>query len=340
MSVFASLVRKIRILPLLCLLLPVLAWGDEPLASWQDGGAKTAIIAFVEKVSDTASPGFVPAEQRIATFDNDGTLWSEQPLYFQGIWALDQIRKMAPSHPEWQQQEPFKSALAGDIHGMLAGGEGPLLKMLMVPHANVTAHDFASEVSAWLVSARHPTTGMQYTDMVFQPMLELMDYLRANDFKVYIVSGGGIDFIRVFAEQRYGVPPEQVIGSTADARFEMRDGVPTIVKEGKITLVDDKAGKPVGIYRHIGRRPIFAAGNSDGDMQMLEYTTIAEGPDDKTPRFGLIVHHTDGEREFAYDRQSAMGKLDKALDAAPEQGWLVVDMKKDWKQVYPPAQAD
>ncbi|UZE96319.1 HAD family hydrolase [Alkalimarinus alittae] len=308
---------------------------SDPLPSWKEGPTKATIIDFVKRVTDPKSDDFVPPSERIATTDNDGTLWSEQPLYFQGLWALDRIKALAKDHPEWTQQEPYKSAIAGDMKGMMAQGKGPLLKMLMAAHSDITAEEFASSVSDWLAKSHHPKTNMLYTDMVYQPMLELLDYLRANGFKVFIVSGGGIDFLRVFSEERYGVPPEQVVGTTADAKYELRDGIPTIVKEGNITLIDDKGGKPVGIYRHIGRRPIFAAGNSDGDMAMLQYTTMARNADDKTPTLGLIVHHTDAEREFAYDRKSSMGKLDKALDAAAEQKWLVVDMKGDWLKVFP-----
>ncbi len=307
----------------------------DPLPSWNEGPGKSAITAFVGKVTNPADPGYVKPAERIATFDNDGTLWSEQPLYFQGFFALSQLRRMAPDHPEWKETEPFKSALAGDMQGLMAGGEAGLMKVLLTAHSGMTADDFASAVSDWVRTARHPKTGLLFTQMVFQPMLELMDYLRASGFKVFIVSGGGADFMRVFAEDVYGVPPEQVVGSTLDARFEMRDGIPTIVKEPKVMLVDDKAGKPVGIYRHIGRRPILAAGNSDGDLQMLEYTTIPRNAGDKTPRLGLLVHHTDAEREFTYDRHSHMGRLDQALDDAPMRGWLVVDMKADWKKIYP-----
>lgn len=308
---------------------------SDPLPSWKEGPTKAKIIDFVKRVTDPKSDDFVPPSERIATTDNDGTLWSEQPLYFQGIWALDRIKELAKDHPEWKQQEPYKSAIAGDMKTMMAQGQGPLLKMLMTAHSNITAEEFASSVSDWLATSRHPKTNMLYTDMVYQPMLELLDYLRANEFKVFIVSGGGIDFLRVFSEERYGVPPEQVVGTTIDAKFELRDGVPTIIKDGKFTLIDDKGGKPVGIYRHIGRRPIFAAGNSDGDMAMLQYTTMPRSANDKTPTLGLIVHHTDAEREFAYDRKVSAGKLDKALDAAAEQNWLLVDMKDDWLKVFP-----
>lgn len=309
----------------------------DPLPSWNEGEAKSAIIRFVERVTDPTLPDFVPAAERIATFDNDGTLWSEQPLYFQGLFALDRIRAMAKDHPEWRDQEPFKSVIAGDMKGVMASGKEGLEKILFASHAGMTADAFAQSVRDWLANTKHPGTGMPLTQMVYQPMLELLDYLRANDFKTFIVSGGGIDFMRVFSREVYGIPPEQVIGTTLDARFEMRDGVPTIVKTGKLLLMDDKVGKPVGIYRHIGRRPVFAAGNSDGDLQMLEYTTIARDENDTRPRFGLIVHHTDAKREWAYDRQSHIGQLDKALDEAKPRGWVVVDMEKDWEQVYPEA---
>jgi phosphoserine phosphatase len=307
----------------------------DPLPSWNDSKAKSAIIEFVKRVTVQDSPDFVPPAERIATFDNDGTLWSEQPMYFQGTFALDRVRAMAPDHPEWQKTEPFKSVIAGDIKGLMATGKEGLEKVLLVSHANMTAEAFEASVRDWLATAKHPKTGMPYTQMVYQPMLELLDYLRDNDFKTFIVSGGGIDFMRVFSEKVYGIPPEQVIGTTIDTKFEMRDGVPTIVKTGTLMLLDDKVGKPVGIYRHIGRRPIFAAGNSDGDLQMLQYTTIAHGRNDTTPRFGMIVHHTDAEREWAYDRKSHIGQLDKALDEASQRGWVVVDMKADWHQIYP-----
>jgi phosphoglycolate phosphatase-like HAD superfamily hydrolase len=308
---------------------------QDPLPSWNEGTTKSVIIAFVERVTDESSPGYVPPDERIATFDNDGTLWSEQPMYFQAIFALDRVRAMAADHPEWRTTEPFKSAIAGDMKGLMATGEEGVMKVLLAAHSDITAGDFAESVRHWLATAKHPTTGMPFTQMVFQPMLELLDYLRANDFKIFIVSGGGIDFMRVFSEKVYGVPPERVVGSTIGAQFEMRDGVPTIVKTGKLMLLDDKAGKPVGIYQYIGRRPIFAAGNSDGDLQMLEYTTIARDGNDTNPRFGMIVHHTDAEREWAYDRESHFGRLDKALDEASERGWVVVDMKADWRRIYP-----
>jgi phosphoserine phosphatase len=242
---------------------------------------------------------------------------------------------MAADHPEWSDTEPFKSAIAGDLQGLMAGGMEGVERILLESHANVTAEEFAASVRDWMTTSRHPTTDMPYTEMVYQPMLELLDYLRANDFKTFIVSGGGIDLMRVFSEEVYGIPPEQVVGSSLAAELEMRDGVPTIVKKGEGLFVDDKAGKPVGIYRHIGRRPIFAAGNSDGDLQMLQYATIPRGPSDTSPRFGLIVHHTDGDREWAYDRDSHIGRLDDALDEADQRGWVVVDMKEDWRRIYP-----
>jgi phosphoglycolate phosphatase-like HAD superfamily hydrolase len=309
----------------------------DPLPSWNDGPSRAAIVAFVADVTDSASPRFVPEEQRIAVFDNDGTLWAEQPLYFQFLFAMDRVRELAPQHPEWKDAEPFRSVLAGDVKAALASGNEGLLKIVAASHAGLTADAFADSVRAWLGRAVHPTTKRPYTQMVYQPMLELLDYLRANGFKTYIVSGGGVDFMRVFAEGVYGIPPEQVVGSTGDAKFELRDGVPTIVKEAELVLLDDKEGKPVGIHRHIGRRPLFAAGNSDGDLQMLQYTTIARGKSDTRPSFGLLVHHTDAEREWAYDRESHIGTLDKALDEAAERGWTVVDMKSEWKTIYPPA---
>jgi phosphoglycolate phosphatase-like HAD superfamily hydrolase len=306
----------------------------DPLPSWNDGAAKSALVAFVEQVTEEGASGFVPAPERIAVFDNDGTLWCEQPAYFQLLFALDRIRATAGDHPEWKTTEPFKSVLAGDMQAVMASGKDGLMKILAASHTDVTADAFAASVREWLASAKHPKTGKPFTEMVYQPMLELLRHLRASGFKTVIVSGGGIDFMRVFAEEVYGIPPEQVIGSTLDAKLEMRDGVPTIVKEGKLLLVDDKEEKPVGIYRHIGRRPILAAGNSDGDLAMLEYTTIARGDDDTRPRLGLIVHHTDAEREFAYDRESHIGTLDQGLDEAPRRGWLVVDMKQDWKRIW------
>ncbi|GAB3112027.1 haloacid dehalogenase-like hydrolase [Aestuariicella hydrocarbonica] len=310
---------------------------QDPLPSWNEGTVKSTIIKFVQQVSTEGSPYFVPAAERIATFDNDGTLWAEQPLYFQAIFAIDQVNEKAADHPQWRQEEPFKSAITGDIAGIMATGMEGLGKIIAASHANLTADEFRTSVRHWLASARHPQTDTLFTDLIYQPMLELLQYLRAHDFKTFIVSGGGIDFIRVFSEDTYGIPPEQVIGTTSEAKYEVINGIPTIVKTPNIILVDDKDGKPVGIYRHIGRRPIFAAGNSDGDKQMLEYTTLPHGSDDQTPRLGLIIHHTDAKREWAYDRQSDIGKLDKALDESRQHNWAVVNMKKDWRQVFPKA---
>jgi len=310
----------------------------DGLPSWNNGAAKAAIVAFVQRVTTPGTPDFVPAPERIATFDNDGTLWSEQPLYFQGMFMLDRVRALAPEHPEWRTQPgPFRAALNGDVKGVMASGMPGIEAIIAATHAGMSADDFEATVHAWVATARHPTKNVPYTQLVFQPMLELMNYLRANDFKTYIVSGGGADFMRAFALDVYGIPPEQVIGSTLDAKYELRSGVPTIVKTPKIVLIDDEAGKPVGIYRHIGRRPIFAAGNSDGDKQMLEYTTVPRSAQDTRPRLGMLVRHTDGEREWAYDRKSHIGTLNQALDDAKGRGWLVVDMKNDWLSVFPPA---
>lgn len=303
---------------------------DDPLPSWNDTDAKKSIIGFVEKVTNQDGPDYVPVAERIAVFDNDGTLWAEQPVYFQLLFALDRVRETASQHPEWQTTEPFKSALAGDMPGLMAGGADGLAKILAVSHANITAEEFAHSARQWLATATHPTTGKRYVEMVYQPMLELLEYLRANDFKTFIVSGGGIDFLRVFAERTYGIPPEQVVGSSIAAKYELREGVPTIVKQAEGLFVDDKEGKPVGIYQHIGRRPIFATGNSDGDFQMLEYTTAGDGP-----RIGLLLHHTDAEREFAYDRDAHVGKLDRGLTEAEQRGWVIIDMKRDWNAIFP-----
>lgn len=308
----------------------------DPLPSWNDGANKKAIITFVEGVSKVGSPNFVPEAERIATFDNDGTLWAEQPFYFQALFAFDRIREMSASHPEWKDAEPYRSVIAGDMKALAASGEEGLIKVVLASHAGISADEYQRSVRDWLKTARHPTSKKPYTEMVYQPMLELLAYLRAHDFKTYIVSGGGIDFMRVFAEDVYGIPPEQVIGSTLDAKYELVAGVPTIIKEGKLVLNDDKAGKPVGIYRHIGRRPIFAGGNSDGDIQMLEYTTVPRGSKDKRPNFGMIVHHTDADREWAYDQKSKIGKLEKGLDDSRARGWVIVDMKSDWSRIYPP----
>ncbi len=302
----------------------------DPLPSWNEGSAKRSIIDFVARVTDPVSPNLVPEPERIAVFDNDGTLWSEQPMYFQLAFVIDRVKDLLPKHPEWKDKKPFKAVLEGDMKTVAAGGEGALLELVMATHAGNTTEEFAQDVKDWIATARHPETGRPYTDMVFQPMLELLTYLRANGFKTFIVSGGGIEFMRPWAEEVYGVPPEQVIGSSIKTRFEMRDGIPVLTRLPEINFIDDKDGKPVGINRHIGRRPIFAFGNSDGDLQMLQWTTAASGA-----RFGGLVHHTDAKREYAYDRQSPIGHLDTALDEAKAEGWTVVDMKSDWKVIYP-----
>ena len=302
----------------------------DPLPSWNDVPAKRAIVGFVAEVTRTGSSTFVPPAERIATFDNDGTLWSEQPIYFQLAFALDRVKAMAPQHPEWSSQEPFKSLLAGDVKGAMAQGEKALGAIMMATHSGMTTAEFGQIVREWTSTAKHPRSGRLYTEMVYQPMLELLAYLRANGFKTFIVSGGGVEFMRPWVEGVYGIPPEQVVGSSGVVAFEMRPTGPVLLKEPKIEFVDDGPGKPVGINRFIGRRPILAFGNSDGDQQMLQWTMAGEGR-----RFAGIVHHTDTEREWAYDRASHIGKLDKALDEALARGWTVVDMKKDWKRVYP-----
>ena len=300
-----------------------------PLPSWNDGKAKQSIIAFVAQVTKAGSPDFVPPAARIAVFDNDGTLWAEQPMYFQLLFALDRVKVLAPQHPEWKDKEPFASLLKGDVKGALAGGEHAILEIVMSTHAENTTEEFEKIVKDWISTAKHPTTKRPYTEMVYQPMLEVLAYLRANGFKTFIVSGGGIEFMRPWAEKVYGVPPEQVIGSSIKVKFEMHEGTPVLVRLPEIDFFDDKEGKPVAIHQKIGRRPIAAFGNSDGDLQMLQWTTAGQGP-----RFALYVHHTDAEREWAYDRNSSIGRLDKGLDEAKSKGWTVVDMKQDWKVIY------
>jgi phosphoserine phosphatase len=307
---------------------PVIA--QDPLPSWNDTAPKKAIADFVGKVTRAGSPDFVPPAERIATFDNDGCLWAEQPMYFQLAFALDRVKALAPQHPEWKTQEPFQSLLAGDVKKALAGGEKAILEIVMASHAGNTTDEFAKIVQEWAKDSRHPKTGRPYTEMVYQPMLELLAFLRQNGFKTFIVSGGGIEFMRAWAEGVYGIPPEQTVGSTISTKFEMRPTGPVLLREPKADFVDDGPGKPVGINRHIGRRPVLAFGNSDGDLQMLQWTAAGSGA-----RFMGLVHHTDGAREWAYDRTSHIGKLDKALDEATAKGWTVVDMKRDWKKVFP-----
>jgi phosphoglycolate phosphatase-like HAD superfamily hydrolase len=302
---------------------------SDPLPSWNDGASKRAILDFASRVTTSGGADFAPQAERIATFDNDGTLWCEQPVYVQILFALDRVKALAPQHPEWQTKEPFASLLKGNIKAAAASGEAAIAELVAATHAGMTTDEFSKMVTDWLDTARHPTTGKPFTKMVYQPMLELLAYLRANGFKTFIVSGGGIEFMRPWTEKVYGIPPEQVVGSTGGLKYELRDGKPVIVKLPSLVLNDDKEGKPVGIQRHIGRRPIAAFGNSDGDLQMLQWTVAGGGA-----RLALIVHHDDAAREWAYDRESHVGRLDQALVAAKEGGWTVVSMKKDWKTVF------
>lgn len=308
------------------------AAGNDPLPSWNEGASKESILSFVTAVTDASGEDFVPAKERIAVFDNDGTLWSEKPVYFQLYFALDRVKEMAPMHPEWKTKQPFQAVLEGDMETLAESGEKGIVELVMATHAGMTTDEFEETVTKWIQTATHPTLKKPYTALVFQPMLELLDYLRENSFQVYIVSGGGIDFMRPWTEEVYNIPPEQVVGSSIVKKFELRDGAPVIIREAAVHFIDDKAGKPVGIHQHIGRAPIFAFGNSDGDLQMLQYTTLGT----KAKRFAGIVHHTDGKREFAYDRDSHVGKLDKALGQAQQHGWTVVDMKNEWNTIYPP----
>lgn len=311
------------------LLLPCAAIAKDPLPSWNEGKAKQAILSFVTQTTTKGSSQFVEPAKRIAVFDNDGTLWGEQPLYFQLVYAIDRIKAMAPEHPEWKSKEPYASILKGDLKGALSGGKPALMEMIAATHTGITHEQFQQSVRDWLKTARHPKTKRAYNEMIYQPMLEVLDLLRANGYKTYIVSGGGIDFMRVFAEETYGIPPEQVMGSSLKAKYEIRDGKPAIVKLPEVHFVDDKAGKPVGIHQHIGRRPIAAFGNSDGDFEMLEWTTTGKGP-----RLGVYVHHDDAEREWKYDHPSHIGQLKRGLAEAPERGWVVISMKNDWKTVF------
>ena len=304
----------------------------DRLPAWNDGPSRSRILAFVQSVTSRSSPDFVPQQDRIAVFDNDGTLWSEQPMYFQLAFIIDRVKAMAAAHPEWKDRQPFKGVLEGNMDAVMATGEKGLLEMAMATHAGMSSDEFAVIARDWLATARHPKTRRPYTEMVFQPMLELLAYLRSHGFKTYIVSGGGVEFLRVFAEQVYGVPPEQVIGSTIKTRYEQRNGRPAIVRLPEVDFIDDKAGKPVAINKFIGKRPIAAFGNSDGDFEMLEWATSAPGA-----RLGLLVHHDDGEREWAYDRKSHIGRLDRGLDEGPRRGWTITSMKKEWKSIYPPA---
>jgi phosphoglycolate phosphatase-like HAD superfamily hydrolase len=329
MTTFWINVARVAAIVLIKISWTVPGLAQEPLLSWNDTAAKKAIVAFVERVTKQGSPDFVTPAERIATFDNDGTLWAEQPLYFQFLFAIDRIKALAPQHPEWNDKEPFASLLKGNPTAALAAGDHALIEVVTATHAGMTSDEFEKIVKDWLATAKHPTTGLPYTHMTYQPMLELLNYLRAHEFKTFIVSGGGVEFMRSFAEKVYGIPPEQVIGSTGKQQFELRNGKPVLVKLAAVDFIDDKEGKPIAIQKVIGRRPIAAFGNSDGDLQMLQWTCGALGP-----RFCLYVHHTDAAREWAYDRQSSIGRLDKGLDEAIAGGWTVVDMKGDWKTIF------
>lgn len=307
-----------------------LAQEVDPLPSWNDGPTKDSIVKFVKRVTTKGNPDFVSPDERIATFDNDGCLWSEKPYYFQLAFAIDRVKELAKDHPEWKSEQPFKAVLENDLETVSQSGIEGLVKLVMASHAGMTTEEFAQTARQWLDTARHPRFNRRYDELTFQPMLELLAYLRANEFKTFIVSGGGIEFLRVFAETAYGIPPERVIGSSVKTEFELRDGNPVLVRLPEIDFVDDKAGKPVGINSHIGRRPIASFGNSDGDLQMLQWTAAGDGA-----RLCLLVHHTDAQREWAYDRDSPVGRLDKALTEANQRGWTVVDMKRDWKTIYP-----
>jgi phosphoglycolate phosphatase-like HAD superfamily hydrolase len=306
------------------------AHAADPLASWNEGPARKAILEFVAAVTDESGKDYVAPAERIAVFDNDGTLWVEYPMYTQVLFAFERVKKLAPQHPEWKTTQPFKALLEGDMKTVGAAGMKGLIEILMATHSGMTAAEFEKEVSNWLATTKQKKFNRLYTELVYQPQLELLDYLRANGFKTFIVSGGGIAFMRDFSEKTYGIPPEQVVGSGVVTEFQMKDGKPALVRMPKLDFNNDKAGKPVGIYNHIGRRPIFAFGNSDSDMQMIEYTLSGEGR-----RLGLFVHHTDADREYAYDRKSHVGTLDKALDRAAAEGWIIVDMKKDWNAIFP-----
>jgi len=328
--------RRILVFCLVCLLgwawVTVAPAADDPLPSWNDGATKQSIIDFVTRVTKEGGPDYVAPPERVATIDNDGTLWVEQPMYTQSVFAIDEVKAQSNQHPEWNDQEPFKSVLAGDMKAVAAMGEKGMVEIVAATHSGMTTVAFNQTVSDWLATAKHPRFKVLYTDLVYQPMLELLAYLRANGFKTFIVSGGGVEFMRAFADKTYGVPPEQVIGSSGVTKYQMWDASPVLVKEPKVLFVDDGPGKPEGINHFIGRQPIFAFGNSDGDKEMLEWTAFC-----RRLCFMGLVHHTDAVREYAYDRDSSVGKLDKALDEALAKGWTVVDMKNDWKVIFPPA---
>lgn len=309
----------------------VLGYGkDVFLPSWADGASRANVLRFVDEVTDEESANYVKPADRVAVFDNDGTLWAEQPYYFQLIYAFDQVKEQAADHPEWKNTEPFKSVLAGDYQAVLKGGEKAILELVMATHAGMSTEEYSQSVAKWIATAKHPTSGLLIKEMVYQPMLELLDYLRDEEFKTYIVSGGGIDFMRVFAEEVYGIPPEQVIGSRLEVEFVNEAGEPRLMRRGKLAFVDDKGGKPVGIHTHIGKRPIACFGNSDGDLAMMQWTHAGKGA-----RFCMYIHHTDAEREWAYDHPSHIGHFEKGLIEAKENQWTVVDMKNDWIKIFP-----
>ena len=303
---------------------------SDPLPSWNEGETKQAIMAYVQDVTNSESQNFIPIADRIATFDNDGNLWSEQPAYFQLFFAIDRVKAMAPDNPEWTNKQPYKAVLENDMETLMSYGEHGLLEIVMATHAGMTTDEFEQIVKDWLANSKHPRFDKPYNELVYQPMLELLDYLRANNFKTFIVSGGGIEFMRPWTEEVYGIPTDQVVGSSIVTKFNYNNGDPVIKRIPKMDFIDDKAGKPVGINKHIGKKPVFASGNSDGDLQMMQWA------DSNTYKsFQLYLHHTDAEREWAYDRDSHIGKLDKGLDEANEKGWTVIDMKNDWKVIYP-----
>jgi phosphoglycolate phosphatase-like HAD superfamily hydrolase len=302
----------------------------DPLPSWNEGASKQSIIDFVTKTTKEGSADFVPVADRIACFDNDGTLWSEKPLPFQLYFIIDRIKALAPQHPEWTNKQPFKGILEGDLKSAMAGDPKALLEIAMASHSGITTDEFDKAVKEWMATATHPKTGKHYNEMVYQPMLELLDYLRANGYKLFIVSGGGIDFMRVWAEQAYGIPPYQIVGSSLDTKYDTTGAQPVLIKLAEFNFNDDKLGKPVGIHQHIGKRPVFTGGNSDGDYSMMQYTSTGS-----SPRFGLYVHHTDSVREYFYDREPGLARLNKGLDDAKKYNWLIVDMKNDWKKIYP-----
>ena len=304
----------------------------DALPSWNEGPVKQSILDFVARVTTEGSPDFVPAPERIATFDNDGTLWTEQPFYFQLAFAIDRVKALAPRHPEWKAKAPFNALLSNDAHKLAQLDKKGLLEIVAAAHTGVSTDEFTRAVVDWTRTARHPRFDRPYTELVFQPMLELLAHLRGSGFKTFVVSGGGIEFMRPWMEKVYGIPPEQIVGSSGAVTFEIgADGKPRLLKQPKIEFIDDGAGKPVGINRFIGRWPVLAVGNSDGDLQMLQYTAGGNGP-----RLAVYIHPDDAEREFAYDRTDRLAKLDKGLDEANAKGWVLVSMKRDWNAIFPP----